>query len=285
MLFNLHTHSNFSDGSSPPEDYVKEAILQGFDTLGFSDHSPVPFENNFALKEEKLESYIRVVQDLKNTYSKEKTAAGINILQSLEIDFIPEVTKPIDYYRINPTFDYFIGSVHLVKNLETGKLWFIDGPDINIYDEGLNETFGGNARKAVTAYYHQLQEMILTQHPDIVGHLDKVKMYNRNRFFSEEDRWYVKLVETTMEAAKHAGCIIEVNTRGIYKKRSETLFPGPVVLKSILKRKIPVTISSDAHKPDEISLGFEDAVKTLVEIGFKSVWMKTKDNWKEVAID
>jgi len=285
MIFNLHTHTDFSDGSSPPEDYVKEAISQGFDTLGFSDHSPVPFENNFALKEENLENYINVVQELKKKYSKEKASDGITILQSLEIDFIPGITKPIDYYRGNYDFDYFIGSVHLVKNLETDDLWFIDGPDIKIYDAGLEKTFSGNARKAVTAYYHQIQEMIMTQKPDLVGHMDKIKMYNRNRFFSEQDSWYVKLVETTLEVAKHTDCIIEVNTRGIYKKRSETLFPEPAVLKSILKHKIPVTISSDAHKPCEISFGFGDAVKTLVEIGFKSIWMKTKDDWKEVAID
>jgi len=46
----------------------------------------------------------------------------------------------------------------------------IDGPDITIYDNGLKEIFSGDARKAVTAYYRQIQEMIVTQKPDIVGH-------------------------------------------------------------------------------------------------------------------
>jgi histidinol-phosphatase (PHP family) len=75
-----------------------------------------------------------------------------------------------------------------------------------------------------------------------------------------------------------------VNTRGIYKNRSETLFPGPEVLKKIRLRNIPVTITSDAHKPQELSLGFEEARKVLIELGFKSTWLKTTTGWREVPI-
>jgi len=284
LNFNLHTHTRFSDGSSDPEDYIKEAIHQGFDTLGFSDHSPVPFENNFAIREEEVEKYIQAILQLKNTYSFMSAAPGINILLALEIDYIPGVTLPINHYHKKHPFDYFIGSVHLVKNEDSGKLWFIDGPDIKIYDNGLKEIFSGDARMAVTAYYRQVQEMIVTQKPDIVGHLDKIKMYNRDRFFSEEEPWYVKLVEETLDLAAAAGCVIEVNTRGIYKKRSETLFPGPEVLKKIRLLNIPVTITSDAHKPHELSLCFEETRKALMDLGFESTWLKTAESWKEIPI-
>lgn len=284
MIFNLHTHTNYSDGSSDPEDYIKEAIHQGFDTLGFSDHSPVPFENNFAIREEEVENYIQAILRLKNTYSFMSAAPGINILLALEVDYIPGVTPPINHYRKHNHFDYFIGSVHLVKNETSGKLWFIDGPDITVYDNGLKEIFSGDARKAVTAYYHQVQEMIVTQKPDIVGHFDKIKMYNRDRFFSEEEPWYVKLTEETLDLAASAGCVIEVNTRGLYKKRSETFFPGPEILKKVHERSIPVTITSDAHKPHELSLGLEEAQKVLMDLCFESTWLKTADGWKEVPL-
>ncbi|MGA2822810.1 MAG: histidinol-phosphatase [Bacteroidales bacterium] len=282
MIFNLHTHTNYSDGSSDPEDYIKEAIHQGFDTLGFSDHASVPFENNFAIREGKLENYIQVILGLKNAYSHNSTTPGINILLALEFDYISGVSLSIDHYRKYNYFDYFIGSVHLVKNEDSEKLWFIDGPNITIYNKGLEEIFSGDSRKAVTDYYRQIQEMIVTQKPDILGHMDKIKMYNQGRFFSEEDPWYVKLVEETLDAAAGTGCVIEVNTRGIYKKRSETLFPGPEILKKIRLRNIPVTITSDAHKPDELSLGFEEARKVLIELGFRSTWLMTGNGWKEV---
>jgi histidinol-phosphatase (PHP family) len=283
LKFNLHTHTRFSDGSSDPEDYIKEAVCQGFDTLGFSDHSPVPFENNFAIRQEELGTYIQTILNLKNDRSGINASHGIKILMALEIDFIPGITLPFDYFRKNYPFDYFIGSVHLVKNEDSEKLWFIDGPDVIIYDNGLKGIFSGDIKKAVTTYYRQAQEMILTQKPDIVGHLDKIKMYNRGRYFSEEESWYVRLVEETLDVAAGAGCVIEVNTRGVYKKRSATLFPGPEVLKKILLRNIPVTITSDAHKPYELSLYFEEAQKELYGLGFKSNWLKTTAGWKEIA--
>lgn len=284
MKFNLHTHTRFSDGSSEPEDYVREAISQGFHTLGFSDHSPVPFENNFAIRQEELENYIQAILKLKNTYGSSIASPGINILLALEIDYIPDITVPVDHYRKTYPFDYFIGSVHLVKNEDSGRLWFIDGPDVTIYDKGLKGIFSGDIKQAVTTYYHQVQEMILTQKPDIVGHLDKIKMYNRDRYFSEEESWYIKLVEETLDMASDAGCVVEVNTRGIYKKRSTTLFPGPEILKKILLRNIPVTIASDAHKPHELSLYFEEAGKVLTDLGFKSNWLKTTGGWKEISL-
>lgn len=284
MIYNLHTHTCFSDGSSDPEEYVKEAIHQGFDTLGFSDHSPVPFKNNFAIREEEIENYIQAILQLRNTYSFMSAAPDIKILLAFEVDYIPGVTQPIHHYRKNHHSDYFIGSVHLVKNEDSGDLWFIDGPDVSIYDKGLKEVFRGDARKAVTAYYLQIQEMIATQKPDIIGHLDKIKMYNRDRYFSEDDLWYVKLVDDTLDMAADAGCVVEVNTRGIYKKRSDSLFPGRSILKKILQRNIPVTISSDAHKPHEISFGFDEARKELMRLGFKSTWLKTTKSWQEVPI-
>jgi histidinol-phosphatase (PHP family) len=284
LKFNLHTHTRFSDGSSDPEDYVKEAIKQGFDTLGFSDHSPVPFENTFAIGDADFDSYIQAILQLKNTYSFMSASPGLRILLSLEIDYIPGVTLPFHHYRKNHHFDYLIGSVHLVKNEASEKLWFIDGPDISIYDNGLKEIFSGDSKKAVSCYYRQLQDMIVTQKPDIIGHMDKIKMYNRDRYFSEKDAWYVTLVEETLEMAAKAGCVIEVNTRGIYKKRSETLFPGPEILKKIHLMNIPVTITSDAHKPHELSLYFEEARNILIYLGFRATVLKTSTGWKEIPL-
>jgi histidinol-phosphatase (PHP family) len=284
LKFNLHTHTRFSDGSSDPEDYIKEAINQGFNTLGFSDHSPVPFANNFAIRYENLENYIQLILKLKDSCSRQNANPGIEILLALEIDYIPGITDPIDVYRKTSSFDYFFGSVHLVKNEDSGKLWFIDGPDITIYDDGLKEIFSGDIRNAVTTYYRQVQEMILTQKPDIVGHMDKIKMYNRGRYFSEDEPWYIRLVEETLDLIASAGCIVEVNTRGVYKKRSDALFPGPEVLKRVRSRNIPVTITSDAHKPHELSLYFKEAGEILENLGFKFNMLKTAKGWQEVLI-
>ena len=70
QLFNLHTHTNFSDGKSTAEEVVQEAIRQGLKILGFSDHSPVPFENSFAIKNDEVQNYIDTVNSLKEKWSR-----------------------------------------------------------------------------------------------------------------------------------------------------------------------------------------------------------------------
>jgi len=292
MLANLHTHTCFSDGSSPPEDYLHEAIRQGFSTLGFTDHSPVPFKNSFAIKEGKVSDYCKTILELKAISSSicqsqnQELPKNVppEILLGLEIDFIPGVTSPFTEYRKSFPLDYVIGSIHLVRAEDPSSLWFIDGPDIAIYDYGIQEVFQGDIRRAVSAYYRQVQEMVTDHHPDIVGHLDKVKMYNRGRYFSEEEKWYVNLIDETLELIRQAGCVVEVNTRGLYKKRSDTLFPGPAVLKKIHAKKIPVTICSDAHKPQELSLQFDEARRQLKETGFTKTMTRSQKKWIELPI-
>jgi len=247
------------------------------------------FENNFSLKDQNLWNYIETIRNLMKRYSS--AAANdfrnppLQVLLGLEIDFIPGVCESFGYYRKNFSFDYLIGSVHLVKNEESGKLWFIDGPDISIYDEGLISVFEGNIRSGVTAYYRQIQSMVVTHHPDIIGHLDKIKMYNRGRYFSETDSWYVELVDETLELIKDTGCVVEVNTRGLYKKRADDFFPGKEILSKIKHLRIPVTIVSDAHKPGELSLGYEDAIETLKKMGFEKILCLSSAGWAEATLE
>lgn len=265
--FNLHTHSHFCDGKEAPEEYVKRAITLGFHTLGFSSHAPVPFENKFAIREDRLEEYFQTIRDLKIKYHDR-----ISILLSLEIDFIPGITKDFAGFVKTGNLDYTIGGVHLIRKKGIEDLWFIDGPLQERYDEGIEKLFNGHGRKGVEAYYNQVLEMVGTQKPDIIAHFDKIKMHNKNRYFSEEEGWYKDLVWKTLKfIADESDCIIEVNTRGLYKKRSDTFFPSPAILEQIHHLKIPVTLSSDAHQPQELNGYYEEALKLMKEIGFKEL--------------
>ena len=290
MYQNLHTHTHFSDGSDEPEKYVDAAILQGLTALGFSDHSPLPFENTFALKEEDTGTYCDAILDLRKKFHPEvithlsfkirNLKSEIPIFLGMEADFIPGMGHPFSCFHENFPLDYLIGSVHLVRNGSRDDLWFIDGPDPATYDEGLNRLFNGDIRKGVTAYYRQINEMLTTGKMDIIGHLDKIKMHNRGRLFSEDESWYIALVDETLDLVKQTGVIVEVNTRGIYKKRSDTHFPGPAVLKKIHALKIPVIISSDAHKPHEVSMLFSETADLLYETGFRELMNLTDSGWE-----
>jgi histidinol-phosphatase (PHP family) len=199
--FNLHTHSIFSDGKSTPEEVVVEAINQGMKVLGFSDHSPVPFENSFAIKNDNVQNYTSTIKSLKEKYKDQ-----IDIYCSMEMDFIPGIVKDFKKTKEELGLDYMIGSVHLVGN-DVNKLWFIDGSKVETYDEGLFNYYGGDIKKGVKTFYYQYNEMIETEEFDIVGHFDKIKMHNRDRYFTENEKWYRDLVLETLTLIKERDLI------------------------------------------------------------------------------
>lgn len=261
--FNLHTHSIFSDGKSTPEEVVVEAINQGMKVLGFSDHSPVPFENSFAIKNDNVQNYICTIKSLKEKYKDQ-----IDIYCSMEMDFIPGIVKDFKKTKEELCLDYMIGSVHLVGN-DVNKLWFIDGSKVETYDEGLFNYYGGDIKKGVKTFYYQYNEMIETEEFDIVGHFDKIKMHNRDRYFTENEKWYRDLVLETLTLIKEKDLIVEVNTRGIYKKRSTDFYPATWLLPIMKEMNVPVVISSDSHKAEELTLCFKEAEEALKAAGYK----------------
>jgi len=280
LLFNLHNHSHYCDGSSPPEDYITEAIRQGFHTLGFSSHAPVPFKNGFAINDENtLLEYAGEIRRLKEKYRHQ-----INIFLSLEIDYIPGLTTDFEVFKKLAGLEYTIGGIHLVKSPLKQGLWFIDGSKSEIYDEGLERLFNGDIRLAVTTYWEQMRNMISTQNPDIVAHLDKIKMHNKNRYFTQDEQWYREQVDRTLELIAAKNTIVEVNTRGMYKGRSDELFPGRGILDKIRQLDIPVTLNSDAHKPQELSAYYEEAKAELRDAGFRYLKLFTKKGWECVRI-
>jgi histidinol-phosphatase (PHP family) len=285
MWGNLHTHTCFSDGSDLPEAYLKEAISKGFQVLGFSDHSPIPLDNSFSIREGKLSEYCRSVSRLKARDIQVPEIGRLDLLLGIEYDYIPGRTVSVTDLRNSCGFDFIIGSVHLITGTGRDPVWFIDGPNQELFDAGIRDVFAGDVRCAVTAYWRQVQQMIVSERPDIIGHLDKIKMHNKARYFKETESWYIALVEETLELISQSGAVVEINTRGLYKNRADSLYPGPAILEKMLPMGIPVMITSDAHRPEELILGFPEARSVLQSIGFRSTWLLTSGGWKEIPLD
>ena len=276
---NYHMHSRFSDGSSEPFEYVESAIRRNFQGIGFSEHAPLPFSNKFALRDEMVNNYTETISALKQEY-----LGHLEIYTGMEIDYIPGFSEDFVSMKKNWNLDFVIGSVHLVVNHEADGLWFIDGPATQIYDDGLNILFQGDIQQAVGAYYRQLQQMIQKEEFDVIGHLDKVKMHNKNRYFKEEDPWYRKLLMETLEEIRATGCFVEVNTRGLYKKRSESPFPSYWIIREMNEMNIPILLSSDAHKPEEIDSCFDEVLDSLREVGVRELLIFSGGSWELAGI-
>ncbi|MDY0077924.1 MAG: histidinol-phosphatase [Bacteroidales bacterium] len=271
---NLHTHSLFSDGKSTLEEMVKAAIDQGMHTLGISDHAEVPFENHFAIKAGETAEYLAEVKRLQQVYAQQ-----IQLYLSLEIDFIPGLMEDFQSRNTSYGLDYTIGAVHLVGKEVPENLWFIDGPKQEIYDNGLKQFFSGDIRAAVKAFYTQTNQMLQQESFDIIGHFDKIKMHNSDRYFLESEKWYKDLVLETLQLIKEKGVIAEVNTRGIYKKRSKSLFPSNWILAEMKQLEIPVIISSDAHHTSELQLHFDTAITALKNAGYHETMQFLQGQW------
>jgi histidinol-phosphatase (PHP family) len=274
MWSNFHTHSNFCDGKGAIEEYMKRAEADGIKSIGFSSHAPLPFPCKWSMKEESLPVYLSKIESLKPVFQH------VEIYKGLEIDFIPGEISPDDFRK---RLDYTIGSIHFVDHFE-GKRWEIDNT-LEIFKEGLENIFESNIQKAVTRYYQLTREMIMKSPPDIIGHLDKIKMHNfRHPLFDESELWYRQEIDKTLELVRQANRIIEVNTRGLYQNKSSTTYPSPWVLDRVCNLGIPVTLSSDAHHPGDLTKEFQGTTELLRQIGFKNFSILTGGSWKQVPI-
>ncbi len=201
----------------------------------------------------------------------------------MEMEYIPGVGVNFEDCKKRYDLDYLIGSVHLVGN-DVDNLWFIDGSDPNTYDEGLNRLFGGDIKKGVKAFFEQTNKMITTEKFDVIGHFDKIKMHNRNRYFSEDDVWYRDLVMETLSLIKQKNLIVEINTRGIYKGRYDGFYPSSWLFGKMKELNVPVIISSDAHHHSELMSCFEQAEAALKAAGYKDVMFFADGSWNTVEM-
>lgn len=279
-LTNYHTHTFFSDGKTSPAECVAHAYRLGLNALGFSDHSPLPFENSFSLHEDRLPEYVAEIRRL-----QKENEGLMQIWLALEMDYIPGMSAPFAALKQQAGLDYVIGSVHLIGHSHQDNLWFTDGPDVPVYDEGLRRFYRGDIRRGVKAFYDQTNEMIQNETFDVIGHFDKIKMHNQGRYFSESDAWYRRLVLETLSLIREKGLIAEVNTRGIYKQRYNGLYPSGWLLHEMGKAGVPVIISSDAHHPSELTAEFDRAAETLMAAGYKSVMMFDNGQWIEQPLN
>jgi histidinol-phosphatase (PHP family) len=271
---NYHNHCKYCDGVDEITDHVKQAIQLDVKSLGFTSHSPVHFENKWSMSEEDLPDYLREVDEAKAEFSGQ-----IDILKSLEIDYFPEFSGNIEKYRKALGLDYTLGSIHFVDKFEDGTPWEIDGP-VNVFERGLYEVFGGDIQEVLNRYFEITIHMLEHDCPTLLGHVDKIKMQNYKKFFFDEDSsWYKKLLAQTLEIAAKSGTIVEINTRGLYKKRASETYPGKYGLQLLKEMKVPICLNSDGHHPNEIIGEYEDTVLLLKEHGFKELMVFKQGTW------
>jgi histidinol-phosphatase (PHP family) len=273
MWTNYHSHSKYCDGKGELAEYVEVAEKNKIISMGFSSHAPVPFDCKWCMKAENFPNYLSDIAQLKASNK------DIEIYSGLEIDFIPGIISPLRY---RDELDFTIGSIHFVETLPDGRPWEIDNTQA-VFQEGLEKIFKNNIKDAVVRYFDLTREMIYHSTIDILGHIDKIKMQNADgKYFSETDAWYQQQMLSLLTLVDQANMIVEVNTRGIYQKKTKDTYPGQWVLEQMLKKGIPVTISSDAHLKEDLINQFPETAALLHKVGYKTLSVMRDGKWVQL---
>ncbi|MFP4362940.1 MAG: histidinol-phosphatase HisJ [Spirochaetia bacterium] len=272
--YNYHTHTDYCDGNGKPEAYVEAALKGDVKVLGFSSHAPCPFETEWTMKPEKLAAYVQEIGRLRRLYAKD-----ITILTGLEVDYIPYIISPTDAFWEQWDLDFIIGSVHFLGKLSNGNYWTIDNTEDELRT-GVLENFDNDPKQAVLEYYTRVANLALRHKPDIIGHFDLIKK-NNNGIFDTNEKWYKDVVLSALEGMKSVDTVLEINTGGIARGRTDELYPADWIIASAAKMNIPMTMNSDAHQPDQITAEFVSTLEKLPKLGVKSLWSFHGKGWRE----
>lgn len=280
QLSNYHSHCNFCDGRSYPEDFVRFAVARGFRAYGFSSHSPLPFETFWNMSRDDMDEYLSEIARLKAKYEGQ-----IELYVGLEVDFLDRTYNASIPYFKNLPLDYRIGSIHflpLSPVLEERNMACIDGA-YSEFARTVDAFFEGDIRRMVRRYFEAEMEMVEAGGIDIVGHIDKIYM-NGQRYpgFSLDAEWYRRPLLDLLDFVRERGLMIEVNTKNLVKK-GET-YPHRQFLGELRSRRIPVMVNSDCHYPDLVNDGRAEGFQLLEQAGFDATMELVGGKWTEIGL-
>lgn len=292
MLSNYHTHCDFCDGKVSAREMAEAARIAAYSILGFSSHAPLPFKTEWNMDIGRLQEYVSTIRGLALEYEP-----SMDILAGLEIDYIEGLCGPTDGRFIAAGLDYTMASVHYVtpagappsealpgQGLEPVFGFTVDEPQED-FEYHINSFYGGDAIAMVEDYYRLLTRCISQGGFDILGHFDLVRKNNRGqRYFREDTEPYRTAAMQAVEALEGSGVIVEINTGGMARGKTDSPYPAQWILNELAKRGVEVCINSDAHRPEHLHRNREDGVRSAKMAGYKNLMAIDRAGRHEIPI-
>jgi histidinol-phosphatase (PHP family) len=262
MLTDYHVHLRPDGDDTPPERYFtaanaeryrETAAERGIAELGVSEHIhrftaalsiwQHPWWRRWATDD--LDDYVGFV--------REET----DLKLGWEVDFVAGREDRIANLLEQHEWDYVVGSVH-----------FLGDYSVDVDDELDVWRHETSAERVWKRYFETLAESALSGLYDIIAHPDLVKIWGAARPMPDTDlrRYYEPAIEAMMEA----DVAMEVSTAGLRKPVGE-IYPDRAMVELALEAGVPIALSSDAHVPDHLGFGYEQAVELLNECGVKEI--------------
>lgn len=249
-LTSYHIHTpRCGHATGEPFEYVEEALELGFSEIGFADHAPIPLprREGITMKPEETEEYITDIQTVKKRYD-----GKIEVRIGFEVDYPLETTFSRRYFT-DSRLDFLIGSCHFLGS------WPFDHGDY------VEEFENRDLDEVYYRYYSIILSLVESRLFQIIGHLDLMK-----KFGYRPEREPTELLERIARRAGELGISAEMNTAGMIKPVKE-IYPSDDILEILFRHNVPITLSSDAHAPEQVGQHFELAVNKLKKTGYRNI--------------
>jgi histidinol-phosphatase (PHP family) len=151
-----------------------------------------------------------------------------------------------------------IGSVHFLGDYALD--W--DDAETDIW------RFETSAERIWRRYFEALAQSALTGMFDIIAHPDLVKIWGSSRPTPSKDLRF--FYEPAIEAMLEAGVAMEVSTAGLRKPVGE-IYPARAFLEMAVDAGLPLVLSSDAHRPEQLAFAYDAAVEVLNDCGVREI--------------
>ncbi|MEI4800680.1 histidinol phosphate phosphatase domain-containing protein [Bacillus sp. FJAT-51639] len=253
--------------------YLEEAVRKGLQEVGIVDHlyrfyeakeyyeRYVDIRNTELgrlqkewLDQVRMESIINftsAIEDAKERWRKR----GVTLRLGLEADYFIGGEEELTKLLTLGNWDYVIGSVHFING------WGFDNPDTDDYFRQ------HNLHVLYQTFFQTLEKAIRSGLFDIVAHLDNIKVFNYRIDENEQLPYYEKIAKALIET----NTATEVNAGLYYRYPVREMCPSPLFLQRLVQYGVPITISSDAHFPNDLGSYVQENIETLRNHGVTHV--------------
>jgi histidinol-phosphatase (PHP family) len=175
----------------------------------------------------------------------------------IEADFVPGAEDRTANLLQARDFDYVVGSVHFMRG------GAVDMDDYSVWDSG------SRVEEIWLRYFQTVGEAARSGLFDIAAHPDLVKYWSpaiptrAARTPAGDLRRYY---EPAVEGIAESGIAVEVSTAGLRKPAGE-IYPARGFLEMCVDAGVPVALSSDAHRPEDVGADYDQALELLASVG------------------
>lgn len=245
-----HTHTPLCrHAQGTPGEFVNQALQLGLCQYGIADHAPMPPQQEPYDEWRMFSAELPLYAEWINAAKEKAKGTGLQVLSGLECDWLPGIEPWITELRTKYPWDYLIGSVHYLPG--NGSV------DDSLYAD---KCLTNSIEEDWLLYWRSIESMVRSGLFDIVGHIDLVKIWGR---IPQGD--LMRYYEPVLHALQESNMAVEINTAGWHKHCREQ-YPAIPLLRELLQRRIPIVIDSDAHRPQHLSRGWDDAVALLQQL-------------------